>query len=86
MTTEAPSLSMDVVPSRLFFGHDRARRAKLIFAAAEEARHSGRMDEHEKLIARWRQMGRGAEKPGVFSNDYTVPEDQQMPRLCEVEP
>lgn len=36
-----------------------AKRAKLAFAAAEDARRRGDVREHARLVARWRELTKG---------------------------
>lgn len=52
-------MSLPSAPLHTGGERERLRRAKLIFAAAEDARRLGRTDEHRELLARWRAMLKG---------------------------
>lgn len=60
MVVESPA--QITVPSRggsLATSPDVGQRAKLVFAAAEDARQRGDVAEYERLVARWRILTKG---------------------------
>lgn len=61
MVVESPA--QITVPSRVGSfapSQEVGQRAKLVFAAAEDARQRGDVTEYERLVTRWRSLTKGS--------------------------